>query len=294
MKLLDMETFVAVARAGSFAGASATLGITSSAASRRIARLEDSLQVKLLYRTTRALSLTEAGDEFLIHAQSALLSAENAVDAVKSHQSSPEGHLRVHAPMSYGKLHVSPLIPEFLDQFPNLKISLFLDDKIPDLLDANLDVAITGRHISSGSYIARKVGALTSVLCAAPHYLEHHGAVQHPQDLSAHNCLFYHHSENTPYWIFNHDGISLEVEVSGNFLSDSSEAVHNAALKGMGIARIPRFLANPDLKAGRLIELLPDFVMPEKLLFTVYPDREHKPAKLNAFLEFFIPRLATP
>jgi len=292
MKYADMETFVAVARTGSFARAAGRLNITASAASRRVTRLEATLAVKLIHRTTRALSLTEAGEQFLMHAQSAMASATNAVDAVKSHHASPQGHLRVHAPMTYGKLCVAPLIPEFLRLYPNLSINLSLNDDVPDLLTAGMDIAITARHISAGSYAARKIGTLTSVLCVSPDYLRRNGPVAHPRDLETQNCLLYEHPENPPSWTFSRGDETLEISVSGNIQSDNIEVIREAAEAGMGVARLPRFIADPEIGAGRLFQVLSDFTMPQKALLAVYPDRQHKPAKLTAFLEFFLPRLA--
>jgi DNA-binding transcriptional LysR family regulator len=292
MKLLDMETFVAVAKTGSFAKAAERMAITGSAASRRVARLEETLQARLFHRTTRTLTLTEAGVTFFKHAQSSLTAAQDAVDAVKTHQSSPEGHLRIHAPLTYGNLFVTPLIPTFLERYPNLKISLFLDDNIPDLLSAELDLALTSRKISAGTYIARKVSTLTSVLCATPGYLKMHPPIQHPRDLSGHNCLFYEHSENAPIWYFSQGQETIEIPVSGTFQSDNSEAIYKAILAGLGVARLPRYLVNADIQAGQLVALLPAFEMPAKSMYMVYPDREHKPAKLKAFLDYFAPHLA--
>jgi DNA-binding transcriptional LysR family regulator len=292
MNYADMETFVAVARTGSFAEAARRLNITASAASRRVTRLEAMLAVKLIHRTTRALSLTEAGEQFLLHAQSAMASATNAVDAAKSHHASPQGHLNVHAPMTYGKLYVAPLIPAFLRQYPNLSINLSLNDDVPDLLTAGLDVAITGRHISAGSYVARKIGTLASVLCVSPDYLHRNGPVTHPRELEAQNCLLYKHPENAPSWVFSRGGETFEIPVSGNVHSDNTEVICEAAKAGMGIARLPRFIADPEIEAGRLVQVLSDFSMPRKTLFAVYPDRQHKAAKLTAFLDFFIPILA--
>ncbi len=292
MNYADMETFVTVARTGSFAEAATRLNITASAASRRVTRLETKLAVKLIRRTTRALSLTEAGEQFLLHAQSAMASATNAMDAAKSHHASPQGHLNVHAPMTYGKLYVAPLIPAFLVQYPSLSINLSLNDDVPDLLTAGLDVAITARHISAGSYVARKIGTLASVLCTSPEYLSTNGPVTHPRELEVQNCLHYAHPENAPSWVFSHNNETFEIPVSGNVRSDNIEVVCEAVKAGMGIARLPRFVADPEIEAGRLVHVLSDFLLPQKTLFAVYPDRRHKPAKLTAFLDFFIPRLA--
>jgi DNA-binding transcriptional LysR family regulator len=292
MNYADMETFVAVAMAGSFAKAAKRLNITASAVSRRVTRLETMLAVKLIHRTTRALSLTEAGEQFLLHARSSVVSATNAADAAKSHSGSVEGHLKVHAPMTFGKLYVAPLIPEFLQAYPSLSLELSLDDQFPDLLTAGLDVAFTARHISAGSYVARKIGSLTSVVCAAPDYLHQNDLITHPRDLSQHNCLLYQHPENTSSWVFLQGDERLEVSVSGNFCSDNIEVICEAAKSGMGMARLPRFIADAEIEREQLVQILPEYSMPRKDLYVVYPDRQHKPAKLVAFLEFFKNKLS--
>lgn len=288
----DMETFVAVAESLSFVRAAEKMGITASATSKRIKRLEDALGTKLIYRTTRMLSITEAGGQYLFHAQAAMISAANAVDAAKSHQAYPQGQLKVHAPMSYGKLHLAPLIQEFLVAYPNISIILSLDDYVPDLLSAGLDISITGRYVSAGSYISKKIGELGSVICAAPGYLEKLSAPQHPRDLRTHNCLLYEHPESPSFWSFTRNGEAFEINVSGNFRSDNSEVVTDAVKAGLGIARLPNFIANQEIATGRIVQLIPAYKMPKKNLFAIYPDRTHKSAKLCAFLDFILPRLS--
>lgn len=289
----DMETFVTVAQSLSFARAAEKLNITSSAASRRVKRLEETLGTKLIYRTTRALSLTEAGGHYLFHAQAAVMSAANATDAAKSHQTVPQGLLKVHAPMSYGRLHIAPLIPEFLSIYPKVAVNLSLDDQVPDLLSAGLDLSITGRHVSVGSYISKKIGEFGSILCASTNYLEKQSAPQTPADLREHNCLLYEHPENPAFWSFSRDGEAFEVNVSGNFRSDNSEVITEVVKAGAGIARLPKFIADQEIAGGRLVRVLPNYKMPTKTFFAIYPDRSHKPAKLSVFLDFIVPKLST-
>lgn len=288
----DMITFVGVAESLSFARAAEKMNITASAASRRVKRLEDTLGSKLIYRTTRALSLTEAGGHYLFHAQAAVMSAANASDAAKSHQSVPQGQLNVHAPMSYGKLQLGPLIPEFLSIYPNISINLSLNDQMPDLLSAGLDVLITGRHVSAGTYISKKIGEFGSMLCASTGYLEKQSAPQTPADLRLHNCLLYEHRENPVFWAFSRDDEAFETSVSGNFRSDNSEVITEAAKAGLGIARLPKFIADQEVAVGRLEHVLPEYKMPTKTFFAIYPDRSHKPAKLSVFLDFIVPKLS--
>lgn len=292
MNFNDMITFVAVAESLSFARAAEKMNITASAASRRVKRLEEALGSKLIYRTTRALSLTEAGGHYLFHAQAAVMSATNASAAAKSHQTVPQGQLNVHAPMSYGKLQLSPLIPEFLSIYPNISINLSLNDQMPDLLSAGLDILLTGRHVSAGTYISRKIGEFGSMLCASAGYIEKNLAPQTPEDLRAHNCLLYEHPENPVFWSFSRGDEAFEIGVSGNFRSDNSEVITEAVKAGLGIARLPNFIADQEVAAGHLARVLPEYKMPTKTFFAVFPERSHKPASLSVFLDFIVPRLS--
>lgn len=286
MQTSDLETFVTVAEEMSFAGASERLKISASAVSKRINRLEAHLGVKLLQRTTRSLMLTEAGARYLAEARLSVLHADRARDAATSLQSQPQGTLRVHAPMSFGKLHLSHLMPKFLKRYPSISMDLSLSDDTPDLLSRGLDVAFTARPVQAESYIARKLLELGSMVCASPAYCEERGTPDEPSDLAAYNCLIYAHRHNKDVWCFAEGESNIEVPVSGNFRSDNGEVIRDAALRGLGIARLPNFIADNDVAAGRLVEVLADHTMPSRPLYALYPDRKLMPKKLEVFLDF--------
>jgi DNA-binding transcriptional LysR family regulator len=294
----DMETFnaipvfVVVVEAGGFSAAARKLGLSKSAVSKRITQLENQLGVRLLHRTTRRLSLTEAGERYFEHAYQALASASEAEDAVTQLQTKPKGRLRVSALMAFGRLHIAPLIPEFLQRYPDIKIELILDDRTVDLVEGGFDVAIRGSDRVGSTIIARSLAPLRSILCASPQYIEQHGLPRQPIDLLQHNCLLYSYS--TTEWTFIKEGESQVIEVSGNYQVNNSEALREALLQGLGVARTATFLVGDDLKSGRLVNMLEEYKMPSKTLYALFPERRHLPAKVRVFVDFIVEKISGP
>lgn len=280
--------FVAVVENGGFSPAARLLGISKSAVSKRITLLEEQLGVKLLHRTTRKLSLTEAGEHYYAHASVSYNAARNAEDAVAQLQGEPQGQLRINAPMSFGRLHVAPLIPEFLKRYPKININLMMDDKVVDIVAEGYDIAIRGGDLPDSSLIARKLAPLNSVLCASPGYLEQYGIPESLQHLTQHNCLQFSYSDDIKAWTFIKDGKHIEIEVSGNYRVNSSEALREAILQGTGIGRLPTFVASPDIRSGKLIQLFQDHQMSSKTIYAVFSERLYMPAKVRAFLDFSV------
>lgn len=283
-----IPVFIAVIEYKGFSAAADHLGLTKSAVSKRISQLEAHLGAKLLHRTTRKLSLTEAGEQYYVHALKAQTAAQDAVDCVAQLQGEPQGKLRIHAPMSFGHLHVSPLIPEFLTRYPKISVDLVLDDKAVDLVEQGVDVAIRSGELPNSNLIARKLAPGNSMVCASPEYLDKHGAPSHPSKLTEHNCLLFSYSDNANQWHFSNDKESSHVEVSGNYQANNSEALRQALLKGFGVARLPTFIAGEDIKAGRLVNLFPDYHMPHKDIYALYIARQYLPKKVRVFLDFTI------
>lgn len=283
-----IPVFIAVVEQGGFSAAARVLGVSKSAVSKRINQLEDQLSVRLLQRTTRRISLTEAGECYYRHARQAWQSAQLAEDSVTQRQSQPHGRLRINAPMSFGRLHIAPLIPDFLAKYPDIEIDMVMDDKHVDLIDAGFDVAIRAGDLPDSSMVARKLVDCHSVVCASPEYLQRKGCPNTPADLLDHNAVIYSYSENAAQWRFiDQDGVET-VEVSGNYQVNNSEALREALLKGAGVGRLPTFVAGADIKAGRLINLLAQYQMPCKSIYAVFPERTYMPAKVRAFLDFAI------
>ena len=282
-----IPVFVAVAENGSFAAAARKLGITKSAVSKRVGGLEAHLGAQLFHRSTRSISLTEAGEIYLAHAIQALGSAQEAEDAVAALQGDPIGHLKVSAPMSFGQLHVAPAIPEFLRLHLGITLELSMDDRFVDLVDSGMDLALRAGSLPDSALIARKLAPIHSVIVAAPAYLDRAGAPLHPQDLLDHDCLHYAYSRDPLEWKFIGDDGEIAVRTKGRFRVNNSEALCTTLVAGLGIGRLPTFIAGAHLAAGRLQRVLPNFLMPEQALYAVFPERQHVPAKVRAFVEYF-------
>ena len=282
-----IPVFVAVAENGSFAAAARKLGITKSAVSKRIGGLESHLGAQLFHRSTRSISLTEAGEIYLAHAIQALGSAQEAEDAVAALQGDPVGHLKVSAPMSFGQLHVAPAIPEFLRLHSGITLELSMDDRFVDLVDSGMDLALRAGTLPDSALIVRKLAPIHSVIVAAPSYLDRAGTPFHPQDLMDHDCLHYAFSRDPLEWKFNGDDGEITVRTKGRFRVNNSDALCTTLIAGLGIGRLPTFIAGAHLAAGRLQRVLPNFLMPEQALYAVFPERQHVPAKVRAFVEFF-------
>jgi len=283
-----IPVFVAVVESGGFSAAARVLGISKSAVSKRINRLEAHLGLRLIYRTTRKLSLTEAGERYFNHAVEAMRAAGQAEDAVTQLQGEPQGQLRISSPMSFGRLHIAPMIPKLLQRYHKLQIDLVMDDRKVDLVAAGFDVAIRAQSgaMPDSTLIARKLAPLRQVLCASPDYIHRRGLPLAPGDLSGHNCVLYSYSSDASEWILQDEGSSQTVQVSGNYQVNNSEALLEALRQGMGIGRLPTFVAGPDLLSGRLVKLFEPYNIPDHAFYAVFPQREYLPAKVRAFLDF--------
>jgi len=283
-----IPVFVAVVENGGFSAAARTLGISKSAVSKRINQLEAHLGVRLLHRTTRKLSLTEAGERYFEHAAQALTAAGQAEDAVTELQGEPQGNLKISSPMSFGRLHVAPLIPKLLQRHPKLQIDLVMDDRKVDLVAGGFDVAIRAGNLPASTLIARKLAPLRQVLCASPDYIDRYGRPGTPAELSSHNCVLYSYSSDAYEWTLIGESGPETVTVSGSYHVNNSEALLEALREGVGIGRLPTFVAGPDLKTGRLVKLFESYCIPEFTIYAVFPERQYLPAKVRAFLDFAI------
>jgi DNA-binding transcriptional LysR family regulator len=283
-----LPVFVTVIETGGFSPAAKRLGISKSAVSKRVTQLEEQLGVKLIHRTTRKLSLTEAGEHFFQHARIAHEAAKDAQDAVTQLQGEPQGRLRINTPMSFGRLHIAPLIPEFLKRYPKITIEMVMDDKVADLIGGGFDIAIRAGDLPDSTLIARKLAPLRNVLCASPEYLELRGTPGDLNELTDHNCLIFTYSKDVKEWVFVKDGQTQTVEVTGNYQVNNSEALREAILQGVGIGRLPTFAAGPDIKEGKLIPLFEQYQMPDKTIYAVFPERQYMPAKVRAFIDFAV------
>ena len=283
-----IPVFVAVVENEGFSAASRTLGVSKSAVSKRINQLENHLGVLLLHRTTRKLSLTEAGERYYEHAAQALSAAGKAEDAVTELQGEPQGKLKISSPMSFGRLHVSPMIPKFMQRYPKLQIDLVMDDRNIDLVADGIDVAIRSGDMPNSTLIARKLAPLRQVLCASPSYISRYGMPVAPSELRERNCILFSYSSDANEWTLNKGEKSEAVLVSGNYRVNNSEALLEALREGVGIGRLPTFVAGPDLKVGNLVRVLESYCIPDHTFYAVFPERQYLPAKVRAFLDFTI------
>ena len=286
----SLPVFVTVIEQGGFSAAARKLRISKSAVSKRIYNLEQALGVRLLNRTTRTLSLTEAGERYFEHAQKALAAAIKAENAVAELQGEPQGNLKISCPMSFGRLHLAPMFPVFLKKYPKIQLDVFMDDRRVDIVDQGIDLAIRSASgvLPSSTLVARKIAPLRHVLCASPEYVNQHGEPKNPWELNQLNAILFSNSSDGNIWTFQGEKGAITVAVSGNYRVNNSEAILESLRQGMGIARLPSFVASPHIKSGRLLELLGSFPMPSHTFYAVYPAREYLPAKVRVFLDFAV------
>lgn len=285
--------FVSVVESGSFSHAASKLNITKSAVSKRITQLEDELGIRLLNRTTRKLSLTEAGQRYYDYVVQSLALAQQGIDAVTELQGNPRGTLKITAPMSFGVLHIAPLISEFLALYPNVDIDLNLEDRMVDLVEERFDVGIRIGDLPSSNIVAKRLAPCKSVLCASPSYIKENALPLKPSDLSNHSCIQYSYYRGGSEWTFSSSRGEFKVTPKGRLVVNNSEAIRRAALNGSGIANLPTFIAGKDISSGRLQLVLSDFSLPTHAVYAVFPERKHVPLKVRAFIDFVSERLGT-
>ena len=288
--LAGMAVFAKVVEARSFTAAAEQLGLSKSAVSKQISRLEDRLGIRLLNRTTRRLSLTEAGAAYYERCARIVAEAEAADLAITHLQSEPRGVLQVNAPMSFGIAHVAPAIPDFLERYPELRVDMTLNDRVVDLVDEGFDVAIRIGALADSSLIARRLAESRMVAVAAPGYLQRHGAPDRPEDLERHNCLSYSYTPQERQWRFETEAGPRPVTVRGSFQANNGDAIRAAAVAGLGIAVLPSFIVGPDIRSGLLTTVLRDHLSSTTVVHAVYPHSRHLTVKVRAFVDFLADR----
>lgn len=291
--LNDLAVFTRVAEEGSFTRAAERLGMSQSAVSKCVSRLEERLKTRLLQRTTRKLNLTESGELLYRRVNGALEEIAQGEAEVSHMQGEPAGRLRVTCPLAYGMLHVVPAVAEFLARWPKLTVELDMSDRRVDLLEEGVDLAIRVGALAPSSLVARKLAEYPLVLCASPAYLARHGRPQAPHDLAAHNCILYTLRDTPREWHFIAPGGSpLKVEVRGNLDVNHGEAQVAAALAGLGVIHIPGFYVAEHIESGRLEHLLPEYDTVTVPAHALYPARRFLPLKVRAFVDFLAQRIA--
>jgi DNA-binding transcriptional LysR family regulator len=293
--LSDIAVFIQVVRSGSFTAAAEKLGMSKSVVSKYVSRLEDRLGARLLNRTTRSLSLTEGGRSFYERSRNALDEIEEAELELSRLQDEPRGELRLCSPMSFGILHVAPMLPHFQERYPELNVDIVLDDRINDLVDEGFDVAIRIGALPDSSLVARRLGPCNHVLCASPEYLARHGVPQSPEELANHPALTYRYQDSPMQWhLLGSDGVHHQVAINSRLQMNNSLALREALLKGAGVTLTPTFIVGPDIRAGRLRAILSDYNTLEISIYAVYPQRKHLSPKVRAFIDFISEQIQDP
>jgi DNA-binding transcriptional LysR family regulator len=291
--LQSMRLFIKVVQSGSLSAAGRHFGLSPASVSRHLSALEDDLGVRLLNRTSRKLSLTEAGRLYRQRAERLLLDFDETRDVVAQLAVRPSGTLRVHARISLGSQHIAPLIPDLLLLYPDLHIDLWLADADLDLVEHDIDVAIRVGPLSDSSLIVRKLCSSPRVVCGSPAYLARNPAPMTPDDLVSHNCLTYRFDFGTPIWRFLGKGDALfEIRASGNFQTNNAEALRVAALSGLGLALLPVWSIHDDLAAGRLLCVLEDYeATPTAFdtgIYAVHNSHRYVSAKTRVFIDHLV------
>ncbi|HSD75693.1 MAG TPA: LysR family transcriptional regulator [Steroidobacteraceae bacterium] len=285
--LPDIAVFVRVVDTGSFTAAAEALGISQPVVSKSVARLEERLGARLLNRTTRRLSLTEAGAELYRRSQHALKQIEDAELEVARYQTEPRGSLRASAPMSFGILHLAPVLHEFLDRFPGVSVDMSFDDRFVDIVEEGLDLAVRIGRLQDSALIARRIAPIRQAICASPAYFARHGVPRTPEDLLNHNCLLYSFGSTPRAWrLVAADGSDYIMPVRGTVSMNNGLAERALALSGAGLIILPTFYVGDDLRAGRLKAVLCEWAPRDLSLHAVYPERRNLSPKVRAFVDF--------
>ena len=289
--LADIAVFVRVVERGSFTLAAEDLELSRAVVSKYLSRLEERLAVRLLNRTTRRLSLTEAGAALFEASRGAIERIEEAEAAVARFQKAPRGRLRVSAPMSFGILHLGNVVADFARAHPAITLDLRLDDRYVNLIEEGFDLAIRIGTLTDSSLVARKLASTRTVACASPEYLAEHGTPETPEDLAAHDCLVYSYSTTANVWRFTAaDGREIPVALTGTFRINNGIVLAEAAAAGRGVVVSPTFYVGPMIREGRLRRILGNYDLPTLGIYAVYPQTPHVPPKVRAFVDFLVQR----
>ncbi len=296
MRWDGISEFVYVADYESFTRAAKELGISTAQVSRQISALEKRLNIKLLYRTTRKVSLTEEGRVFYQHCRGVLDGLDAAEQAVSNLQSKPQGRIKLTAPVTYGEQQLLPLVNDFMVQYRDIEVTAFLSNQKIDLIDGGYDLAIRIGKLSDSTMMAKKLSRRTNFVCAAPAYLEKYGMPYSLSDLSQHNCLL----GTRDYWHFIEDGKidsgknadkEKNLRVSGSVQYNSGHSLVDAALKGLGIVQLPDYYVQKYLASGELVSLLNNYREPEESIWAIYPHNRHLSPKIRLLVDYLAEHL---
>lgn len=291
MRWDGISEFVYVAEYESFTRAAKELGISTAQVSRQISALEQRLNIKLLYRTTRKVSLTEEGRVFYQHCRGVLDGLDAAEQAVSNLQAKPQGRIKLTAPVTYGEQQLLPLINDFMVQYREIEVTAFLSNQKLDLVEGGYDLAIRIGKLSDSTMMAKKLSRRTNFVCAAPAYLKKYGIPHSLSDLKQHNCLL----GTRDYWHFIEDSSNVDTEknlrVSGSVQYNSGHSLVDAALKGLGIVQLPDYYVQKHLASGALVSVLDNYREPEEGIWAIYPHNRHLSPKIRLLVDYLTERL---
>jgi DNA-binding transcriptional LysR family regulator len=289
-KLGSLRAFVKVVETGSFAEAGRQLRLSRSAISKYVGELEQSLGAQLIARTTRHASPTEHGQLYFERAVAILAEIDAADQAVTQSVAAPRGLLRVNAPMSFGTIRLGPVVADFMTRYPDLQLQLVLSDDLLDPVQDGFDVTLRIAELESSSLVARRIMPIARVVCAAPVYLAAHGTPSHPDDLRRHTALTYGFLLTGNQWKLSGAGGDHWIQPAWSLCANNAEVLREVAIKGKGVALLPRFIANEALNSGALRPILTDYAAPPLALYAIYPPTRHLSVKVRVFIDFLVER----
>jgi len=289
-KLEAMRVFTQVVTHGGFSAAAREIGLSRSAVSKHVIDLEAALGVQLLHRTTRQTNTTEAGLAYFERCRAILAEIAEAEVAISDAQQAPRGQLRVNAPMSFGTMHLGEAIADFMQRYRHVQIQLVLNDRVVDPVAEGFDVTIRIAELEDSSLIARRLMPAPRVLCASPGYLGGRGTPEAPDDLRRHDCLHYGYLATGAQWKLTGAGTDYWVPVNATLCANNAEVLRDAALKNLGIALLPTFIAARALSDGRLATVLDGFAPPPIGVYALYPPSRYLSAKVRVFVDFLAAR----
>ncbi|WP_433931638.1 LysR family transcriptional regulator [Sorangium cellulosum] len=293
--LNEILVFMAVVDEGSFIAGGRAMGLTRSAAGKAVNRLEDRLGVRLLNRTTRALSLTDEGRVFYDRCLQILAAVDDAEASVAGRSGTPRGLLRLTVPDAFGRLVVLPLLRKYLEAWPELQVEVSFTDRLADIVEEGFDLAVRiGEAPPDTRLVSRLVARYRAVLCASPSYIAERGEPRSLDDLAGHDCLIFSSRNRRQSWRFvGDDGAWVKAQGPGRLRLDSGEAIRDAAVAGLGVAFLPDFLVAKDLAAGRLQQVLPDVEAEDVKIVTIYPTRRLLEPRVRRFIDLMVEELGT-
>ena len=293
-RLGGLAMFAQVVESGGFSAAARALGLTPSAVSKQIGLLEDRLGARLLHRTTRRVALTEVGAAFYERARGVLSALDEAERSVTDLNAMPRGTLRLSLPIHFGQFHIAPILPGFMERYPEISLDIDLSDRYVDLVGESIDVAVRVGGLRDSSMIVRRLAPNRRVVCASPSYLAKHGAPATPSDLARFNCLTFHQHGPAVEWMFGEGDARQAIRVKGTLQANNIELLRTAALAGVGLIRMSAYLLIDEIAHGRLVPVLTEHQARDAEVFVLYPASRHLSPKVRAFVDYLAETIGRP